>query len=446
MVPSRASASPLPPTTPQSAPPRDASDLTAPPGDCDNDSSDAEPQDVGLNDATGAEAKTVWATQCEDYSYRGEALSAWPLYFYVAAVSRCAAGRKQPPAHAFPFDPGHPAGTKLLQKVRTKNAWCVPELAGPMVPSADKDPEKRAMILLILLKPWRGCVASVLDKLGAPGRHISWTAAFDEFSAALQAQLGTRQTARRPATFTPAYWAFRTLAVIQNFDNMSLSRVDMANAGVRQNPDAAMGVAGSRDVTVHAATADADAEDMSPSDADAASAALDDLPDDADTARITFAQDDGRAEAKFAAPWELLNELIHGESELFLTCRARPKVGATTRLSSTSRISASLSLPGGHAGSTSVAARRCRQTRTCWSSAGQSPTGMQPSRATTRHRRRRRHRSWPFPSSHCFELPMSFCGSRKTGSAEITVGRERVHSTPSKPQSFSSLPYGSSPS
>ena len=282
--------------------------------------------EIDLGDDTGAEAKVVWATQCDDYKYRGEALKDWPLYFYVAGVSRWAQGHKLKSSHVYDFDPSHPAAHRLRQKVRTANAWCVPELAGPTVPSFEKDPEKRAMILLVLLKPWPGQVASLLDSSGASGRHTTWSAAFHEFFSALQQDKATCGHDERPQTFSPAYWAHRTVAIIQNFDNMSMSRVDVAQAGVRQNPDAAMDVSDTHDVTDYTINIDAGAGGSNGSDVDDGDG-LSDLPGDADEARARILEEEGRAEPKFATHWEMLDEIVHGESELFPRLQQKDKSG-----------------------------------------------------------------------------------------------------------------------
>ena len=98
-------------------------------------------------------------------------------------------------------------------------------------PSADKDPEKRAMSLLVLLKPWPGDIRSLLDSTERSGRHRTWSAAFEEFFSTLQLETAVPTLLQRPATFSAAYWAHRSLAVIQKFDNMSMRRIDVGPAG-----------------------------------------------------------------------------------------------------------------------------------------------------------------------------------------------------------------------
>ena len=109
-----------------------AGDVTAE-RDKDFDSTDAA-------DEAPTEARLFWASQYDDYRYRGGALADWPLYFYVAGVSRYAGKNCTSSAQSFPFDPPHPAAAKLVQKVRTKNAWCVPELVGPLCLASTRTP------------------------------------------------------------------------------------------------------------------------------------------------------------------------------------------------------------------------------------------------------------------------------------------------------------------
>ena len=87
------------------------------------------------------------------------------MYVYIAGVSRVGIQLKSD--HAFWYGARHPNAKKWKQQVRTTNAWCVPELVGPTVPSREKDSEKRAMLLLILLKPWAEDVAHLLEKTDA---------------------------------------------------------------------------------------------------------------------------------------------------------------------------------------------------------------------------------------------------------------------------------------
>ena len=84
--------------------------------------------------------------QATDYMHRGVPLAQWPLYFYVAGVSRSKKPRGStglPPAFV-PFAPGHPDGCANLQRVLLLERWYVPQLTGAHLPPVAVDPEGRA--------------------------------------------------------------------------------------------------------------------------------------------------------------------------------------------------------------------------------------------------------------------------------------------------------------
>ena len=67
----------------------------------------------------GTERSVVrWANQRLDYQFRGAALNAWPLYFYIAGVSRLRINTTA--EYSYLFDPQHPCYSIWKQVVRTR--------------------------------------------------------------------------------------------------------------------------------------------------------------------------------------------------------------------------------------------------------------------------------------------------------------------------------------
>ena len=115
---------------------------------------------------------------------------------------------------------------------------------------------------------------------------------------------------------------------------MSLSRTDVTVAGIHQNPVAAMGVPGTRDITHPGASAPQDAGSASASEAscDWEGSSLGDV----DEARAHAASEEGRAEPRFIAPWALVEKLVRGDEELLPgvqgTCKAASLYNAEFKL------------------------------------------------------------------------------------------------------------------
>ena len=154
-----------------------------------------------------------YATQDLDYLHRGPSLASWPLYFYVAGVRRCSAHRLPGDARVAPFASDHLAASSCVQRVCLSEPWSVPVLAGPRIPPATSDSELRALILLILFKPW--CAPDLSDLLVPIGTEgavafSSWSSAFQNFSANLASCAVQSDT--RPLPFSDEYWAHRALA------------------------------------------------------------------------------------------------------------------------------------------------------------------------------------------------------------------------------------------
>ena len=147
------------------------------------------------------------------------------------------------------------------------------------------------------------------------GRYESWAAAYDAFHARLLQDRATCAEGERPPTFSSAYWSHRTLAVIQNFDNMSFGRVGFNEAGVRQNPQAAMGVPGTSEVNVaegeqNLADELDSGDECESSRSDGSSAVV-----DVDDAHVHIAEDEERAAARFPASWFLVEKLARGNGD-----------------------------------------------------------------------------------------------------------------------------------
>lgn len=186
-------------------------------------------------------SRAWFSNQSLDYAHRGPVFSSWPWYFYVAGVQRI-----QTQTHAtaaFLFMPGHPQRETHAQIVRTKTPWRVPLLVGPAIPSQHQDPERRAAILLLLFRPWTDSPRSIRNSF-VPDTppYPSCGAALEAFMLHLRQVDSLQPPQSRPDTYTPTYWARRTLHLIQNIDNWSYRGPWSINAGVRTNPDAAAGI------------------------------------------------------------------------------------------------------------------------------------------------------------------------------------------------------------
>ena len=140
--------------------------------------SDGEPEEVsGITKSVSVDKQRL------NYEKRGASLQSWPFYFYVASVSlvqskKVVAGT----ATAFRFHASHPCAAEVSQQLLTSRPWYVPELIGPSIPAVDDDPEKRAMLLLILFKPWNPDLASLLEDFP------TWGAALQAFETHLHAE------------------------------------------------------------------------------------------------------------------------------------------------------------------------------------------------------------------------------------------------------------------
>ena len=109
--------------------------------------------------------------QLSDYQHRGAPLREWCWYFYVAGVERVPAQARNQP-EVFEFAAAHPHSRQWAQRVICRSAWRVPQLVGPTFPAADSDPERRALMFLVLFRPWLGPPASVL-RSSEPNQHSS---------------------------------------------------------------------------------------------------------------------------------------------------------------------------------------------------------------------------------------------------------------------------------
>ena len=162
---------------------------------------------------------STFSPQELDYMYRGPSLKTFPFYFYVAAVSRVTTRSLSANMMCSPFLQSHPDAFRLLQHVRLKNAWFVPRLVGPRLPDITADPELRALWLLLLFKPWSATDLSDLLHPCTPTHPATsfptWTSALDDFMIYLNAT--APDCTRRPAPFTPPYWAHRFLLALEHF-------------------------------------------------------------------------------------------------------------------------------------------------------------------------------------------------------------------------------------
>lgn len=107
---------------------------------------------------------------------------------------------------------------------------------GPRIPSSHEDPEKRAMLLLLLFKPWM----HLQELLPQSHAFLSWSDHFTSWLHTLRAS-ALPDTTRAP-TFTPAYWAQRTLHILNHIDNAAQADPSTADRELRCNPDELHGV------------------------------------------------------------------------------------------------------------------------------------------------------------------------------------------------------------
>ena len=154
----------------------------------------------------------VTGHQEQDYLHRGEALAAWPLYFYVAAFERCTASRL-PTASAYAhYAPSHPQATRAVQRLRLDSPWVIPQLCGINLPAPDQDLELHCLMLLLLFKPWvQADLGDLLPLLGGR-RSPTWSSALNHYREQLTAIVDASPPGTRAAPFTTLYWAQRCLA------------------------------------------------------------------------------------------------------------------------------------------------------------------------------------------------------------------------------------------
>ena len=263
--------------------------------------SDGEPEEVsGITKSVSVDKQRL------NYEKRGASLQSWPFYFYVASVSlvqskKVVAGT----ATAFRFHASHPCAAEVSQQLLTSRAWYVPELIGPSIPAVEDDPEKRAMLLLILFKPWNPDLASLLEDFP------TWGAALQAFETHLHAEAQDFLT-DRPELFSQAYWAARSLRVMQHISNCSGKPAPVR--GIRTNPDAAVGNTANRTLEAE------DCSGASPDDEDAGSELSDRMPDDDDLdAAVYQAEQDSqssRAQSKFLPTLHFIETIVQGRSTL----------------------------------------------------------------------------------------------------------------------------------
>ena len=194
---------------------------------------------------------------------------------------------------------------EMSQQLLTSRPWYVPELIGPSIPAVEDDPEKRAMLLLILFKPWNPDLASLLEDFP------TWGAALHAFETQLHAEAQDFQD-DRPATFSQAYWAARSLRVMQHISNCSGKPAPVR--GIRTNPDAAVGSTAGRTLEAE------DCGGVAPDDEDACSELSDRMPDDDDLdAAVYQAEQDSqssRAQSKFLPTLHFIETIVQGRSTL----------------------------------------------------------------------------------------------------------------------------------
>lgn len=222
---------------------------------------------------------SFWSPSSDDYPYRGPDLQTWPLYFYAAGVTRVQVIKSTlTTPGCIPFAPQHPDAYTVRQQVLTNSPWRIPHLMGPRIPSSKENSEKRAMLLLLLFKPWM----HLQDLLPTAAGFTTWSDHLTSWLETLQQSFRQSLNTRAPP-FTPPYWAQRTLHILDHIDNLSQSDPTTADRELRCNPDELRGVPNS--VTVEAKLPpdphDTDSDDSAPDGIDAIN--LEFVPQDLDS-------------------------------------------------------------------------------------------------------------------------------------------------------------------
>ena len=172
------------------------------------------PDDSGVDGACPNMPTLSILSQETDYLHRGAAFCNWPFYFYVAAVQRTKSTSCKNGSLLAPFASSHPDVQHVWQRVALHEQWSIPQFVGCKVPTRAEDPEQRALVLLLLFKPWHEPDLHDLLALTAPnGAHAeaaSWTASFADFLAATRSRAQNQH--ERPVSFTAEYWAHRGLS------------------------------------------------------------------------------------------------------------------------------------------------------------------------------------------------------------------------------------------
>ena len=187
--------------------------------------------------ANAPQPYTFLSTTHSDYPFRGDDLKDWPFYFYIAAVTRISTSKSTlSTPGCIPFASNHPERHTFRQQVLTGTAWKVPHLMGPRIPSSTEDPEKRALLLLLLFKPWQ----QLSDLLPSTTGASSWSDALSLWMTTIKARLP--QPTIRASALTPAYWAQRSIHIIEHIDDMSKTDFTTTDRELRLNPDELCGI------------------------------------------------------------------------------------------------------------------------------------------------------------------------------------------------------------
>ena len=91
------------------------------------------------DDGLAGELHIHMSTPHLNYQHRGAVLAAWPWYFYTAGVRRVAIQQRMDASERHLFDAAHPNHDRWLQHILTRQAWSVPLLIGPSIPSKTSD-------------------------------------------------------------------------------------------------------------------------------------------------------------------------------------------------------------------------------------------------------------------------------------------------------------------
>ena len=219
-----------------------------------------QPEIADASVETPQQPYTFVSSAHSDYPYRGDDLKDWPLYFYFAGVTRIhsSKGALSTPG-CIPFASHHPECHTFRQQVLTGTAWKVP---GPRIPSKAEDAEKRALLLLLLFKPWQ----QLSDLVPPASGSSSWSDALSLWLTDLELRLP--EPTMRAMALSPAYWAQRTIHIIEHIDDMSQTDFTTADRELRLNPDELRGIPST---TVEAGQAphhhdDSDTEDDFPAE------------------------------------------------------------------------------------------------------------------------------------------------------------------------------------